>query len=152
MNDVNKNILDAILDTEDAKEAVTYAVNGYAKQSVENARNLIQLISSLTDIAIEHKQKEVIQNREALFWLMVQHETNKIAPSTLFALMVPVCMACFPDGTADDACQAEKEYFAKFLELFKNKKVFSWEKDSVWAHTNGYTDYLKIVERKIKFE
>lgn len=25
MNDVNKNILDAILDTEDAKEAVTYA-------------------------------------------------------------------------------------------------------------------------------
>lgn len=150
VNVVDRHIIDAILMTENANEAMEYMVKEYAKKSVENARQLIQLISSLADVVIEHKQKEVVQHRQASFWLMVQHETDKMDDTTLFSSMVPVCMARFPSGTSKGGCEAEKRYFKRFLELFKNKKVFSWDKDSGWAYTNGYTDYLKLVEEKIR--
>lgn len=149
-NEVNKSIIDAILMTENASEATEYMIREYAKKSVENANHLIRLIPTLSSIALEHKEEEVRKHRQASFWLVVQNETNNMDDITLFASMVPVCMARFPNGTSEGGCQAEKNYFNRFLELFKNKKVFSWEKNSGWAQTNGYKDYLKLVEDNIK--
>lgn len=151
MNSAGRKILDGILCMDYAKEAVEYMVKEYAKQSVENARHLIQLISDLSDIMLAHKEKEVSKYREASFWLIVQKEMDegKADDRQLFASMVTVCMARFPNGTNEGCCNAEKKYFLRFLELFKNKKVFSWEKDKTWADQYGYTDYLKLVEEKM---
>lgn len=151
MNSAERKILDGILCMDYAKEAVEYMVKEYSKQSVENTRHLIQFISELSDIMLAHKEKEVGQHRQALFWLIVQKEMDegKVDDRQLFASMVPVCMARFPNGTSGGYSTAEKKYFDRFLKLFKNKKAFSWEKDKTWADQCGYTDYLKLVEEKM---
>ena len=64
-----------------------------------------------------------------------------------FATMVPVCQTLFSNGEPENGNLAQKEYFNKFLELFKNKKAFSWNKESdvEWAIQYDYYDYLQMI-------
>jgi hypothetical protein len=108
---------------------------------------LIPEIAELELIA-ERKVAEGFGN--AAFWLIVQQELKiDKDPSSYFASMVPVCMALFPKGTAKGRSDIEKRYFDCFRQLFSDKKIFSWEKNGEWAVSNGYANYLKLVELSI---
>lgn len=138
-----------ILDWDDCDDAIEFMNNQYAFRNYANALRLIKSIASISDTLVNKMAEITSSYSQAAHWLMFQREMSVDKEGMYFASMVPVCMAMFPDGTADGKSMADREYFDLFVNLFKDKKQFSWKRDELWAKNNGYTDYLKMVERKL---
>ena len=144
--------LESILQNEKAGEIIKYLMEEYAKQSVSNARELHKHTNWLVDSIIEKTARRNQELYHAGTMLVFQRSmpANSLVkdPSTAFAVMVPVCKALFPKGTADGESEADRRYFNQFLELFRNEKAFDWKNDKRWTDTMGYTEYLQLVEQK----
>lgn len=145
-NDIE--ILENILNSEKANEYIKYIITEYAKKSVQNASNVLQMITSVANIQLKLVSNESENNYQAAFWAITQRNftTDKKA---MFSSMVPVCKAMFKEGNAKGKNIAMQKYFAEFVELFQDKKVFSWDKDKDWADNFRYTEYLKLVESQL---
>lgn len=141
--------LDEVLKWKDADDAMVYLLQNYARGGVENVRLLLKAIPRIADVAIDQMAETVAMQSQASYWLMFQRNLKPDNSGTFFASMLPVCMARFPNGNSVGCCQAERDYFELFLTLFQDKKQFSWEKDKRWADTQGYTDYLRLVESQL---
>lgn len=144
-----KKLMD-ILDWDESDEAVEFLNNQYAFRNYANALRLIKSIANISDTLVNKMAEVSGAYAQAAQWLLFQRKMNVDKEGMYFASMVPVCMAMFPDGTAEGRTLAEKEYFKLFVDLFKDKKQFKWARDAEWARTNGYTDYLRMVERNLE--
>ena len=139
-----------IATSQNATDAVEFIVKEYSENGVDNALHLLNLIPKISEILVKKVSNVARNYSQAAFWLMCQREMEDDKDGTLFASMVPVCMAMFPSGNADGKSNAEKKYFEQFLHLLSDKKQFSWEKDKSWADMFGYTDYLRLVEKEAR--
>lgn len=142
-------MIKTLLSQENADDIVRQMVLKYAELSVDNARNLLSMVSGIADKAIKNVSEKASENAQAAFWLINQRKMEQDTNGTFFASMVPVCKAMFSDGTCDGRSRAEQEYWSLFLEQFMDKKIFSWERDKNWADSYGYTQYLKLVEENL---
>jgi len=149
---VEEKLMDTILEHEDSDEILLELMLRFAKKSWQHSRALLNTVPKIVDTAYLGMAKQVQEQSEAVFSLMCQQHVKFTGKSELFASMVPVCKARFPKGNADGKSVVEKDYFRKFLKLLKDPKAFSWEKDARWAEVEGYTDYLRLVERQIPRE
>lgn len=145
-NDIE--ILENILNSEKSNEYIKYIITEYAKKSVQNASNVLQMITSVADIQLRLVSSESENNYQAAFWAIIQRNFTK-DKNAMFSSMVPVCKAMFKEGTAKGKNIAMQNYFAEFVKLFQDKKVFSWDKDKDWADNFRYTEYLKLVESQL---
>lgn len=146
MNDLNR--IKEIITSKNASEFISVLIKQYSMMSVENAQELISLNSEIAKSIITLNAKQIKETNEGLFWLMAQREMTDKDVAAFFSSMVPVCKIYFPNGKCVSGNQAEEKYFSKFLRLFKDKKVFSWEKDLGWAENYGYDEYLRLVEQE----
>lgn len=150
--DHEKQILQEILKWDNVNEAFGFLVKQYADMSVHHARAMLEIVPKIADSAIRAVAKESSDNAQAAYWLMCQRKMKPDNDGAFFASMLPVCKVMFPTGKYDGGSDAKSEYWELFLEQFQNPKVFSWEKDAVWAEHYGYTEYLKLVESQLKEE
>lgn len=140
---------DAILEADNSGYIVKYIMSGYAQKSVANAQELMRYSNELADAAFERCSDRIQQLSQATSMLVFQQWVEKNDPKNrdaLFSIMLPVCKAIFPGGHVKGESKADHEYFEKFLELMKDKKVFDMEKDAKWLKTWGYTEYIEKVE------
>ena len=132
-------------------EIITAIIKEYTKDSVQNCQALLDFIPKIAKHSMSILEKENLKKDTALFSFMIQKdikvEGNERA---YFAIMTPICLVYFPKGNAKENSTAEKEYFDLFCKLFKNEKVFSWEKDKDWADRLGYSEYLRLVESQLE--
>lgn len=142
-----------LLSTYNPEEVVRTVITEYMKNSVENCQFLLKLIPEIADHSIQILEQERMEKSQAIFWMMFQRfAQEKGNEAACFASMVPVCKTYFSNGKNEGRSLVEIDYFNHFCELFKNKKVFSWEKDKDWADSMGYTDYLRLVEKRMNEE
>lgn len=122
-------------------------IKEYSKDSLTKAQNLLGYINNIVCNIINISNKQIQELNQASWMLVFQKKMDEEDIHTYFATMVPVCKTLFYDGYPDNGNLAQKEYFDKFLELFKNKKAFSWNKESdvEWAIQYDYYDYLQMI-------
>lgn len=141
-----KFILNMILSKENAEEIIDHLLCEYAKQSVDNARSLLNKCIKLSDIALSQCNEKKEQYHEAANNMVLLRSIQDPLSSKL-ALMLPVCKALYPDGKANEkSSEAKKMFFKEFKETLNNQKAFSWEEDKEWADSYGYSDYIRLVK------
>lgn len=141
-----KFILNMILSKENAEEIIDHLLCEYAKQSVNNARSLLNKCIKLSDIALSQCNEKKEQYREAAE-NMVLLRSIQDPPSAKLALMLPICKALYPDGKANEkSSESKKCFFIEFKETLNNHKAFSWKEDKEWADSYGYSDYIRLVQ------
>ncbi len=145
VTDFEQATIDVILASNNAEAIVKKLLLQYAGQSVDNARRVLSYVADVSNAALCQVNKQSEEYKEAGFWL-IQQSGIDMDSHGLFASMVPVCKAMFPNGYPDKGSGCDKAYFRKFVELLHDKRVFSWEKDKDWADMYGYSDYLRLVE------
>lgn len=136
-----------ILRCDNSTELVKAIIYGYAEQSVQNAKALLDCTTKIASIALKLQAEESSKLQEAGLWLISQVETPDMKKRELFAAMTPVCKALFPKGYPHDGCPCDQDYFKRFIGLLKDKSAFSWKKDKVWSDLYGYTEYLQSMEK-----
>lgn len=139
--DINK-LVELILNEENSREIVHKLIIAFSKKSVENASWLLNEITSISSSLIGTLSDEIQKTKTALFMMM--NTTDIEDPRTKFARMVPIMMVQFPDGTDIGHSENEKKFYTQFLEFFRNPKAFNWIRDTSWARSFGYYDYLKM--------
>ena len=148
---IEEMMIDEILLRENAKEIVKQLILKYAGLSVDNARELLGMISGIADEAINKVSEKADQNLDAAYSLLQQRCVSQDASEIYFAMMVPVCKALFSKGKCQNGSSiAEEQYWELFIKLFKNKKNFSWDRDKEWADMFGYTEYLRLLEENMQ--
>lgn len=140
-------ILNMILSKENAEEIIDHLLCEYAKQSVNNARSLLNKCLKLSDIALFQCNDKKEQYHEAANDIVLLRSIQDPLPSVKLALMLPVCKALYPDGKVNEkSSEAKKMFFKEFKETLNNHKAFSWEEDKEWADSYGYSDYIRLVQ------
>lgn len=142
---VNQRIMiSELLCSENVEECVEQLLRMYAKSSYGAAKHLLGQCHELSNIAFDHLMRDRDETESAARWA-IRLRSFGDDPKTRFAAMVPVCMVLYPAGTAKRCCKGEQDFFAEFVSLLKNPKVFDWGVDGDWADDYGYTDFLKRV-------
>lgn len=143
----NEKKINELLNDSNVDLIVKYMINKYTENSVSRTQDMIEFINDLTSNIIKYNSIQIQALNQASWMLMFQNEMNEKDVQTYFATMVPVCKTLFPNGELENENLAQKKYFNKFLELFRNKKAFSWNKQSDvdWAKQYNYYDYLKMI-------
>ena len=139
--DIDK-LVELILSDDNPREIVHKLIIAFSKKSVENASWLLNEIPNVASSLIGTLSDEAQQAKTALFMMMNTGDIED--PRTKFAGMVPIMMVQFPDGTDTGHSENEKKFYNKFLELFRDPKAFNWIRDTSWARSFGYYDYLKM--------
>lgn len=143
-----------ILNDPNADEVIrTLIVNYASMQNVYNSLSFLMLLCDRIHRNIQEMETKAMDNITASRFMMEQlhlaDESVSIPKQTEFSYMCSVCKVMFPEGEAVDASESQQSYFDKFLELFQDKKVFSWKRDNPWACQFGFADYLHLVEQKL---
>ncbi len=143
----NEKKINELLNDSNVDLIVRYMINKYTENSVSRTQDMIEFINDLTSNIIKYNSIQIQALNQASWMLMFQNEMNEKDVQTYFATMVPVCKTLFPNGELENENLAQKKYFNKFLELFRNKKAFSWNKESdvEWAMQYDYYDYLQMI-------
>lgn len=144
--------IETLINSEQSEEIVKYIMERFANESVRNARSLLEYSNHLLDMIIEKENSRKNELAHALKMMMLQCSFDKIPGGydlgVKFSVMLPVCKTLFPNGREDCRSAADKKYFDEFVSLLHDDKVFSWDKDSVWAESNKYSDYIKVIEKR----
>ena len=143
-----KAVLDEIIGWEDARSAVEYILAEYASKGTENSLHILGQIQNIATILTQQADKKASDYYRAAWFLIAQRTMEPDQSGMFFSTMLPVCKAMFPGGKADGHCESMRRYFQQFLDMFRDKKQFSWEKDKKWAENNDYIEYLKLVEQQ----
>lgn len=147
-----KSLLDEIVEWNDAEEAVRYLIESFAGKGYSNALHILGLIQDVGQVVVKKATERENDFHQAAWWLIAQREMKPDSSGILFSTMLPVCKAMFPNGNADRCSEVQKRYFQKFVDMLRDKKQFSWDRDKTWADTNGYTEYIRNVERQLRGE
>lgn len=145
-----KEHADKLLQSEYAGDLVRYMMIQYADKSLTNAQELLAFSNKLVSDIIEKACNRIQELNQATSMLVFQRWVEENDPNNrdvLFSIMLPVCKAMFPGGHVKGKCRSDQEYFNKFLELMRDKKVFDKEKDAKWLETWDYTEYIEKVEK-----
>ncbi len=143
----NEQKIKELLNDENIDLIMTTMINKYTCDSLNRAQNLLDYINKIVSNIINISNKQIQELNQASWMLIFQKKMDEKDIHTYFATMVPVCKTLFSNGEPENGNLAQKEYFNKFLELFKNKKAFSWNKESdvEWAIQYDYYNYLQMI-------
>lgn len=147
ISEQNRLKMDHLLMDNNVDLIIKTMIKEYTQKSIYNAQNLITYMNDIISNILNIVNNDVNQLTLAGQMLILQKEMNKSDVHTYFATLVPVMKTLYPDGLDDNASLAQKNYFNEFIDLYKNKKVFSWDNknDVDWANHYKYTDYLKMI-------
>lgn len=143
----NEQKIRDLLNDEDAELIIKTMIKEYSKDSLIKAQDLLSYIKDVVSNIINISSRQIQELSQASWMLIFQKKMDEKDIHAYFATMVPVCKTLFSSGEPENGNLAQKEYFNKFLELFKNKKAFSWNKESdvEWAIQYDYYDYLQMI-------
>ena len=143
----NEQKMRDLLNDENVELIMETMIKEYSKNSLTRAQNLLNYINKIVSNIITISNKQIQKLNQASWMLVFQKKMDEKDIHAYFATMVPVCQTLFSNGEPENGNLAQKEYFNKFLELFKNKKAFSWNKESdvEWAMQYDYYDYLQMI-------
>lgn len=144
ITDENEILINRLLDDNNVDNIIHEILIRYNKKT-GNTMYLLKLIESIVNDSLENTKKQLREHLTASAFLISQRIMNK--DGSYFASMVPVCQALFPEGVDEKDSIAAKQYFNEFLDLCRDKKMFSWENegDVKWAEDYGYKDYLHMI-------
>ena len=146
----NENKINDLINDENSELIIKELITKYCNKSINNAIDILEFIPRITSILIKNMNEQLSEYNQAASLLLLQTKMNKDDIHTYFATMVPICMIMFPEGYPENGNLAEKDYFNDFLNLFKNKKAFSWDdkNDISWANQFHYYNYLNMIYNK----
>lgn len=150
ISEINKSKINDLLKDENIDLIMKTMIHEYSKDSIERALNLISYVNLLVDNIIKNSSNQINELTQAGNLLIFQMGMNKSDINTYFASMVPIMKVLYPNGLDDNASLVQKDYFKQFIKLCKNKKAFSWNKESdvEWAKCYGYDEYLHMIFKK----
>ena len=146
----NERKINELLNDNDAEILVKHIINEYTNNSLEHAQDLLHYINDIVANVINITSSQIRNLSQAAHLMIFQTQMNETDVRTYFATMLPIVKTLFPDGYPVNGNLAQKEYFDKFLNLCKNKKAFSWNKESDvdWLMQYDYYDYLEMIWSK----
>lgn len=138
-------LINEIINKRDNQKFMQELIKSYCKLSVDNCRQLLELIPEISKTEIAFYYDKMLSYCKAANWLIVQEYMNKKFRDTYFASMVPVVQILYPEGLREGESEARIKYFDEFINLLKDTKVFSFDnpEDVSWATQFGFIDYLK---------
>jgi hypothetical protein len=133
-------IISKQLKKENAREFVTSLIMAYITD-VNKASDLLEIIPE-----ISKKQLSIIQSKVNDYYIAttlllgercrypIQYRKNKKGKdyNPDFATLLYVCKAYFPNGNCDRGSQADKEFFAEFINTVSNKVGFDFNNKDDW--------------------
>lgn len=146
----NEQKINELLNNENAELIMKTMINKYTSNSLDKAQSLLEYINKIVSNIINISSKHIQELNQTSWLLLFQTAMDETDVHTYFATMVPICKTLFPSGELQNGNLAQKKYFEKFIELYKNKKAFSWDNksDVLWAKSYNYYDYLKMIWEK----
>lgn len=152
------NIIIDQLQQENVHEFFENLIMSYATDTIR-IRELLALISKITDRQLQIKQKQIQEYSWAYDLLLSERvrypipqrkSKNKNKDEADFPTLLYGCKAHFPSGNCDGGSLAEREFFSEFIEMLKNKAGFDYEDKDDWGWICNTADCREWMMEVIK--
>lgn len=153
-----------LLDEDNSGEIVNAIVLGYCTNT-KHMSELLELIPKIAEKGIKERQErineyyfatELLIGERCRYPIPQRKSKSKKEYNPDFPTLLYVAKAYFPNGNCDGGSQADKEFFAEFIQTIKNKNGFDYENETDWnwiEKTANCKDwFISVVKQNIDSE
>lgn len=152
------------IEKDNSSEFVQKLIMAYCNNT-SRMTELLELIPKIAEKGIKERQERINEYYFAMELLIGERcrypipkrkSKSKKEYNPDFPTLLYVAKAYFPSGNCDKGSQADREFFAEFIQTIKDKQGFDYENKNEWnwiEHTANCKDwFLSVIRQNIDSE